>query len=250
MCAQETNCGDGIDNDGDGLIDCFDPDCSGVGACEDFFFGQPDPDCNYEPPELEEIELNLLFQTDESRYPIDQRAGVVVGDMNGDGVPDLVSRDNNPARIQIFSGDDGRILQSIVTPRTHPFGQMAIADVDGNGLGDVFHVEYSGVLARYEFGNPDAVWRTANYVGDDVVVSTPQVADINQDGVPEVYVGDRIFDAITGIRYVDGGSNVNVGGYAGGSNADRFPIYFDLYQPGDPRPDGTGVFGPEAAGME
>ena len=250
LSAQETNCGDGIDNDGDGLIDCYDGDCRGVAGCEDFFFNPPEPDCGYTPPELDEVELNLLYQTDETRYPIDQRSGVVVGDLDGDGIAELVSRDNNPSRIQIFDGATGEIKQSIVTPRTHPFGQMAIADVDEDGLGDIFHLEYTGVLARYEFGNPDAVWRTPNYIGDDVVVSTPQIADINQDGVPEVYVGDRIFDAITGERYVDGGGAVNTGGYAGGSNADRFPIYYDLFQPGDPRPDGNGVFGPEAAGME
>lgn len=250
VLSQENNCGDGIDNDGDGLIDCYDSDCAGIAGCADFFFGQPEPDCNYQPPELEEIELNLLFKTDEVRYPIDQRCGVVVGDMNGDGVPDLVSRDPNPSRIQIFSGDDGRILQTITTPTTHPFGQIAIADVDADGIGDMFHIEYTGVLARYEFGNPNAIWRTANNIGDDNVVSTPQLADINQDGVPEVYVGDRIFNALTGQRYVDGGNNVNVGGYDNGSNADRFPIFFDLYQPGDPRPSGTGNFGPEAAGME
>ncbi|MFK8165471.1 MAG: HYR domain-containing protein [Lewinella sp.] len=252
LCQENTigACGDGIDNDGDGLIDCYDGDCAGISGCEDFFFGQPEPDCNFEPPELDEIELNLLFQTDETQYPIDQRAGVVVGDMNGDGVPDLISRDNNPARIQLFSGDDGRILQSIVTPSSHPFGQIAIADVDADGLGDMFHIEYTGVLARYEFGNPNAVFRTANNIGDDNSVSTPQLADINQDGIPEVYVGDRIFNALTGQRYIDGNNSVNVGGYATGSNSDRFPIYFDLFQPGDPRPDGSGNFGPEAAGME
>ncbi|MEL7162420.1 MAG: VCBS repeat-containing protein, partial [Bacteroidota bacterium] len=76
-----------------------------------------------------------------------------------------------------------------------------------------------------------------------------QLGDINQDGRPEVYVGDRIFDALTGIRYVDGGGNVNVGGYATGNNSDRFPLYFDLYQPNDPKPGG-GTFGPEANGME
>lgn len=33
----ETNCGDGIDNDGDGLIDCFDKDCSGLSSCPTSF---------------------------------------------------------------------------------------------------------------------------------------------------------------------------------------------------------------------
>jgi hypothetical protein len=251
LTGQETACGDGVDNDGDGLIDCFDGDCQGISGCEDFFFNPPVPDCGFTPPELEEIELNLLFNTDESQYPIDQRAGVVVGDLDGDGIAELVSRDNGPARIQIFDGATGALKQSIVTPQSHPFGQMAIADVDEDGLGDIFHIEYTGVLARYEFGNPNPVWTTANGIGDDNNVSTPQIADINQDGIPEVYVGDRIFDAITGTRLIDGDNSVNVGGYNNGNNSDRFPIYFDLYQPGDPIPGGGGAtFGNEALGME
>ncbi len=249
ISAQETACGDGIDNDGDGLIDCYDQDCSGINGCEDFFFNPPVPVCGYTPPELEEIELNLVYQTDESQYAIDQRAGVVVGDLDGDGIAELVSRDNNPARIQIFDGATGMLEQSIVTPTTHPFGQIAIADVDENGIGDLFQVETGGILARYEYGNPNAIWRTANGIGDDNNVSTPQIADINQDGIPEVYIGDRIFNAITGERYVDGDASVNVGGYAANNNSDRFPIYYDLFQPGDPKPDG-GTFGPEAAGLE
>ncbi|MEM9834494.1 MAG: hypothetical protein AAF944_27960, partial [Bacteroidota bacterium] len=31
--AQETNCNNGIDDDGDGLVDCFDNDCIGIGTC-------------------------------------------------------------------------------------------------------------------------------------------------------------------------------------------------------------------------
>jgi hypothetical protein len=31
--AGETDCGDGLDNDGDGVVDCFDPDCVAAGSC-------------------------------------------------------------------------------------------------------------------------------------------------------------------------------------------------------------------------
>ncbi|MEL6275177.1 MAG: FG-GAP-like repeat-containing protein, partial [Bacteroidota bacterium] len=60
--------------------------------------------------------------------------------------------------------------------------------------------------------------------------------------------GNRIFDSATGVRYT--AECGNVGGYAGGNNSDRYPIAYDFYQPGDPRPDGNGVFGSEAAGLE
>ena len=33
MQLTETNCSNGIDDDGDGLIDCIDPDCLGNPAC-------------------------------------------------------------------------------------------------------------------------------------------------------------------------------------------------------------------------
>ena len=40
--SSETNCTDGLDNDGDGFIDCLDSDCNGVSGCE---FG-PEATCD------------------------------------------------------------------------------------------------------------------------------------------------------------------------------------------------------------
>ena len=44
--AQELNCNDGVDNDGDGLTDCFDGDCIGTNDCKDFYWGQPVPEAD------------------------------------------------------------------------------------------------------------------------------------------------------------------------------------------------------------
>jgi hypothetical protein len=59
--AKETDCGDGIDNDGDGKTDCFDDDCIGSPSCEticddgidndgDGKTDCDDKDCAYVPP--------------------------------------------------------------------------------------------------------------------------------------------------------------------------------------------------------
>src|SRR3989338_8286725 len=41
-------CGNGLDDDGDGLIDCYDPDCAGDLNCDGYFFGQVGS-CSFPP---------------------------------------------------------------------------------------------------------------------------------------------------------------------------------------------------------
>ena len=45
-CDQE-NCFNGRDDDGDGLIDCYDPDCCGDDTCEEFYYADCPIDCEY-----------------------------------------------------------------------------------------------------------------------------------------------------------------------------------------------------------
>ncbi|GIV38376.1 MAG: hypothetical protein KatS3mg033_0176 [Thermonema sp.] len=79
----------------------------------------------------------------------------------------------------------------------------------------------------------------------------PQLAEFNQDGIPEVYVGNAIFDALTGKRWVAFDAAKNSGKHEGlsGNNADAYPLAFDIFKNGDPKPGG-GTFGPEADGLE
>ena len=243
-------CDNEIDDDGDGLIDCYDPDCSSFSACQDFFVTSEELDpCNYEPPVVDSFGFELVFITDSIAAPIDQRSGVMVGDMDGDGIAELVGKDNNPARIHIYSGLDGTVKQTIVTGNNHPFSQTCIADVDRDGLGDIFITEGSNQLARYEFGNAAAVWKTANNIGTNSTHTTPQVADFNHDGIPEVYVGKRIFNALTGVRLAIGTGSEGLLVNSGSNNRDKFSIAYDVFQPGDNKPTG-GVFGAEAEGLE
>ena len=155
-------CDNGIDDDGDGLVDCFDDDCFGTMECEGFYFGPGSINpCTFVPPVVNEFELELLYQTNGDSFPIDQRVGAFVGDMDGDGISEIVSHNTNPGRIYIFNGEDGTIQQEIIAPSSSVFHQMVIADVDRNGLGDIFYIENGRSLIRYETGNPNPIWQTA-----------------------------------------------------------------------------------------
>jgi len=230
------NCNDGCDNDGDGLIDCFDPDCNGNSAtpdpaCDDFLFGRPPPDCELEPDTTSIVELELEFETDQLQFSVEQRGGVFIGDVVPDGTvlgggftapvtAEVVSKQpfdfpytsgplngtpRSPA-IFIYNGVDGQMIQEIPTTRTDRFSMLALGDVDRDGLGDIYVTDTDFRLYRYEFdpsiafggSQPANNWlgRSANNAFRSTE-NSPALADFNGDGVAEVYVGNAIFNGLT-----------------------------------------------------
>ncbi|MDN5217533.1 putative Ig domain-containing protein, partial [Fulvivirgaceae bacterium BMA12] len=213
--AQEAgNCGDGIDNDGDGLIDCYDGDCSGSVDCDGFYFGGSSGTCQSTPAPGEPFTLVKVWDTDATMYPMDSRQTALVGDIDSDGDTEVVGIDDS-GRIYAFSGVDGSLVMQITTPSQDvQTNATAFADVDGDGFSEFFIVIQNGgspKLVRYD---PDgaatlstATWTSTADVGhggsnDDRY--TPEIADFDEDGVPEVYLGDQIFNSTTGARIVSG----------------------------------------------
>lgn len=58
--AQEI-CDNSIDDDGDGLIDCYDKDCSFNQHCDGFFLG--DTKCSEKPEVFPPLEMKLKFKS-------------------------------------------------------------------------------------------------------------------------------------------------------------------------------------------
>jgi gliding motility-associated-like protein len=248
---------DGIDNDNDGYVDCFDSDLFGMPGCEPFYFGQPIPECREKPPVLSSYTLVEKFRTDNTLYPIDQRSGVFVGDMTDDGTPDIVSKHPGTGRLYIFNGIDGSLEQEFnQASNSNALNQPAIGDVDGDGWGDVFVVETDNFLKRYEYNNSLSkgsvnnaapAWTSSDRIDNNI--QSPQLADFNGDGTPEVYVGNAIFNAIDGTRLVAYNTGNNGGEQSG--RDDAWPHAYNVFNQGDLVPGGGGAtFGTEADGLE
>ena len=120
-------CDNGIDDDGDGLIDCYDQDCTCTGQCDSFYYKTCNADCYYVPP-CDQINLGIQWT---SEAEVGTYSPLVAGDMDKDGIPDIVTYANERPDIYIIDGATGLTKVHIVGPTDYPGGTApAIADLD------------------------------------------------------------------------------------------------------------------------
>jgi len=219
LLAQE-NCNNGIDDDGDNLVDVFDPDCpcdNEILLCE--------PTCEFSFPGGA---LNFQSQwTSAETIPVYQTP--LVADIDNDNTPEVVILSSNslvssdPRRAKdllIINGVTGNTELTITTPFLAWVGPnpVAIADIDDDGFGEIIvaamdHPDNAAGDRRFLFcyeHTGTLKWKSDSQYGYEGVArfgSTLGIADINSDGIPEVYVYNQVFNALTGVKLVEGGSS-------------------------------------------
>ena len=80
-------CNDGIDNDGDGFIDCFDKKCSNNAACSVNYTGN-NPACQAIPSSFPKFSMKQVWGT--LNQTTDHLTRVSIGDIDRDGFPEVV----------------------------------------------------------------------------------------------------------------------------------------------------------------
>ncbi len=224
-------CDNGIDDDGDGLIDCYDPDCETATNCDGFFYGSPIPSCNF-MPSTGNFTITEVWNTknaNSSTTPLDQRASVMVGDMDGDGIPEVVGK-NKSGNLYLFNGQTGVVEVNASVNNSDAFNSVAIGDVDRDGLGEVFFFDGSGRLHRYDYTNGTLTNTFSTATDGNASRYTPNLADFNHDGIPEIYVGNKIYSSVDGTKLVDGGSDASTtqGAHDINDSRELFSIAIDV----------------------
>jgi hypothetical protein len=120
--------------------------------------------------------------------------GVAVGDVNGDGKPDLVtfsfSYTNSTIRVLLGNGNGTfQAAQNIATGALGPT-HVALADVNGDGKLDIVTTAYGINSVSVLLGNGDGTFQAPlNFaVGNDP--ASVAVADVNGDGKPDLVVAN------------------------------------------------------------
>lgn len=235
LSAQVTEiCNDGIDNDNDGYIDCYDQSCYGDSVCGLLFNGYPGSGCAVSPP-ISTFSISVKWVS--SGNIMDARQTPVVGDIDNDGIPEVLGKDDAGAGgIFSFDGQTGVQELSIPTPQFDIFsGALAIADVDRDSTAEIFAVSINGApapnnrrLLRYEHDGT-LTWTSSIPIGYNVNSDrwTPEIADFNGDGIPEIYMGNQIYNSLTGALIGQGGATNSLGVHPSDAN-EPFSVAADM----------------------
>ncbi len=202
-------CNNGLDDDGDGLIDCYDQDCTCTGQCDSFYYTTCNADCYYVPP-CDQINLGIQWS---SEAEVGTYSPLVAGDMDKDGIPDVVTYANERPDIYIIDGATGATKVHIVGPTDYPGGTApAIADLDHDGYGELILVGNDRILRCWNHDGSLAFASTVQvgYSGR-YRFSVPNIADFDHDGWAEINIGNQVFNGQTGALLAQGGPGVSAG---------------------------------------
>lgn len=198
LWAQEI-CDNGIDDDGDGFIDCYDSDCTESDLCDGFYLGD-DADCEVEPSEFPAFTMELDFSSpDETTNHIGRMS---IGDVDRDGIPEIVTMNRYTKILYILNGEDGSIEHS-KSVSFEPLWEIALANIDDDDCAELFFQgKESGSLYLYSYDCElnlnwkQQVFSSSN--GNAIDGLMYGLADFDGDGNVEIYVKDIIMDAHTG----------------------------------------------------
>ena len=204
-------CDNGIDDDGDGLIDYFDPDC--CGRISPRYYHPCPEECNIV---LGDAFDNIVLKYATAEGFFHEGSTPLVGDLDQDGCIEIVGLQgsynpttqlNESRDIVIFDGATGDVILRFDPGFKGPFSRnLAIADTDGDGFAEI----YSNItrLIRFDY---DGVNLTKVWEADGDRHTQPTITDINEDGRAEIMVGSTIYDAASGTILVAPGQIVENG---------------------------------------
>jgi hypothetical protein len=172
-------------------------------------------DC-YMPTEPFEFKIKQQWENQKAG---NQYTGTLVGDLDGDGLPEIVAYTNSTAyssvpSITIYNGQDGTPKDTVFlsssangTSGWNPVMTAAIVDADRNGLGELIFTNPNRTVKSYKTDttggkfNMIPNWESAALYDNPLTsdyLPQPIIADFNSDGIPEVLVYNKIYNAVTG----------------------------------------------------
>jgi len=221
-CASGLRCGPGGTCCGDGELciseSCVAPGdpCSEMFDCPEGWYCEPslerclpagDDRCEYFPDSSEFIPEEEWAWEGSAIRPesVHVMMAPVVGDIDGDGVPEVLFNTytvagsyGGPGVLRVVRGDTGEEVRSITTPVVCPEAGIALGDLDGDGSPEIVTAgPCGGPLLAFD-AEGSLLWQS--HAADGAVYNVsmefgaPSIADLDGDGTAEVITGAAVFE--------------------------------------------------------
>lgn len=150
-------------------------------------------------------------------YQGQQNTGILVGDLDGDKQAEIIAYAPTLNKINIYDGTNNGAIKATInlsggahgSGGWHPTMTALLVDADRNGMGEVIVANPNKTLESYEADTTGGTFKmkkkwplsgTVTFDNPTAADNIPQpiVADLNGDGVPELIVYNKIYNAATG----------------------------------------------------
>jgi hypothetical protein len=116
---------------------------------------------------------------------------VAVGDINGDGIPDIVSADQNANSVSVFLGKgDGTFGARKDYGAGSITSRVALGDLNKDGRLDIVTANDFGQSVSVLLNNGDGTFARTDYKPGIGLTTTVALGDLNGDGALDIVVGD------------------------------------------------------------
>lgn len=204
-------CNNEADDDNDGLIDLFDPDC----PCQNEVYQAHCPvECEYIPDSFPEFSMQLKWKSDVVNN-VSYGTNFLVGDVDNNGSIEICVLDAQYANPPFFDPTGGiKFLNGVdgITNNYFEFGLdqlggiMCMADIDRNGQAEI----YLTVGGKFSKLSNDFNLIFQNDFDNLSYYQSIITADLNSDGTAEIIKGSDVFNGESGEILLDhpsGGCN-------------------------------------------
>ena len=173
------------DLNGDGNLDLVAPDFQG--GCVDVLLGNGDGS----------FQAAQAFSTGPDSFPRD----LAVGDLNGDGILDIVTADSGGNAVSVLLGNgDGSFQAPVIYPVGGAAYRVVLGDFAGNGTLDVVAVDPDHNGISILLGNGDGTFQPAVHYAAGPEPTSVTAGDFYGDGILDLAVTNTSTNRVTLLR--------------------------------------------------